>query len=107
MKSPFSDVEAVLRALLQAYRGREAVEATDGWQAEVMRRVRNIGPLQPMPDRLMLFTQLVWRLAPAACLLVIVTGALLLKFDFASGSNLLTSFFSDTTEITLAQLFPF
>jgi len=107
MRSDLGDVEVMLRSLLEVYRNRAAAAVSDGWQAGVMRRIRNIGPLQPMPDRLVLFARLVWRLAPAACLLVLVTGALLLKIDFTSGSNLLRSFFSDTAEITLAQLFPF
>jgi len=93
--------------LLQAYHEKEKLQVGDQWHLNVMGTVRRLGPLQVKPDLLMQFGQFVWRLTPATCLLIIMSAAVLLKFDFTPDYNVLLSLFiADAEEISLVQLLP-
>ena len=106
MKSLEYRQEVLKKILLRKYHEKEKLELGDRWQANVMRRVRNLGPFQPKPDPLMQFGQFVWRLTPITCLLIIMSVAVLLKFDFTPDYNVLISFITDAEEISLVQLLP-
>jgi hypothetical protein len=106
MKSVEYRLEVLKKILLQAYHEKEKLESGDQWHMNVMRRVRKLGPLPSKPDPLMQFGQFVWRLTPVTCLLVIVSAAVLLKFDFTPDYNVLISFITDAEDISLAQLLP-
>ncbi|MEW6670554.1 MAG: hypothetical protein AB1427_02560 [Thermodesulfobacteriota bacterium] len=106
MKPSEDRMEVLKKILTQAYRQKETLALDDRWQANVMRHVRNIGPLQFRPDPLMQFGQFVWRLAPVTCLLIILSAFVLLKFDFTPEYNMLIAFVPDAEEISLAQLLP-
>jgi hypothetical protein len=99
-------LETLKRILLQAYHEKEKLESGDRWHLNVMGFVRKIGPLQVKPDPLMQFGQFVWRLSPVTCLLIIMSAAVLLKFDFTPDYNVLISFITDAEEVSLVQLLP-
>jgi hypothetical protein len=99
-------LEALKKILLQAYHEKEKLELGDQWHTKVMDRVRKLGPLSSGPDPLMQFGQFVWRLTPVTCLLIIMSLAVLLKYDFTPGYNVLISFIPEAEEISLAQLLP-
>ena len=99
-------LEVLKKILLQAYHEKEKLELSDRWPMNVMGRVRRIGPLQAKPDPLMQFGQFVWRLTPVTCLLIIMSAAVLLKFDFTPDYSVLISFITDAEEISLVQLLP-
>ena len=106
MKSLEYRLEVLKKILLQGYHEKEKLVLGDQWPMNVMGRVRRIGPLQAKPDPLMQFGQFVWRLTPVTCLLIIMSAAVLLKFDFTPDYNVLISFITDAEEISLAQLLP-
>ena len=106
MKSLEYRQEVLKKVLLKRYHEKEKLELDDRWHMNVMSRVRRIGPLQAKPDPLMQFGQFVWRLTPVTCLLIIMSAAVLLKFDFTPDYNVLISFITDAEEISLAQLLP-
>lgn len=106
MKSLEYGLEVLKKILLQAYHEKEKLELSDRWHMNVMGRVRRLGPLQAKPDPLMQFGQFVWRLTPVTCLLIIMSAAVLLKFDFTPDYNVLISFITDAEEISLVQLLP-
>ena len=106
MKSVEYRLEVLKKILLQAYHEKEKLELGDQCHMNVMRRVRKLGPLPSKPDSLMQFGQFVWRLTPVTCLLIIMSVAVLLKFDFTPDYNMLISFVTDAEEISLAQLLP-
>lgn len=106
MKSLDDRLGVLKKMLFQAYQEKEKLELNDRWQINVMRRVRNLGPLQSKPDPLMQFGQLVWRLAPVSCLLIIISAVVLLEFDFRPDYNVLISFVADAEETSLVQLLP-
>ena len=104
--SPNKDEHEALREILrQAYQERENVEVGDHWQEEVMHRIRELGEIEARPSSLVMFQQLVWRLAPVTCLLILGLTLLLSSFDFISGYDVIQLLMNSTEEITLNQFF--
>ena len=99
--------EALKKILREAYLEKEHAEVDDQWQVDVMRRIRNLRPVQSSSSFFMLFEQFVWRLTPATCALILIFAALLFKADFTPEYEVFTSLIYDTEEVTLAQLFEF
>ena len=97
--------EALRQVLRRAYQDREKVEVTDQWQEEVMRRVRNTGPIEATPSFLLMFERLVWRLAPVICLLILGLTLLLSSVNFAPGDDAVQLLMNGTEEPTLVQFF--
>ena len=85
MNSPKTEHEVVKAILRKAYREKENVEVGDQWQQKAMRRVQNLGALQPTPSFPEMLEQLVWRLAPVTCLLILGLTVLFAVSDFTSG----------------------
>ncbi len=107
MRSRRHELEALKRILRRAYHEKENLEVGEQWQLNVMRRIRDLGPIKSRPDFFMLFEQLVWRVTPATCLLIIALVIIFLDLDFSPQYEVFTSFIYDTGEVTLAQLFEF
>lgn len=89
--------------LKRAYLARDYAEIGTGWQQKLMARVREIGPLSAEARFLPLFEQFVWRLVPAACLLVLVLIALLATSHTPSGDPL-QLLLNDMEESVFTQL---
>ena len=97
--------EELRQVLRRAYQEREKAEVTDQWQEEVMRRIRELGKIEASPSFLAMFEQLVWRLVPVICLLILGLTVLLSSFDFISGYDVIELLINSTEEITLNQFF--
>jgi len=97
--------QALREILRRAYHERENVEVGDQWQEEVMRRIRELDEIEARPSSLVMFEQLVWRLAPLTCLLILGLTLLLSSFDFISGYDVIQLLMNSTEEITLNQFF--
>ena len=104
--TPIKDQHQTLRELLrQAYREKEKVEVGDQWQQEVMRRIGELGEIEASPSYLVMLEQLVWRLVPVTCILIISLTVLLSSFDFISGYDIIQLTMNSTEQITLNQFF--
>jgi len=104
--TPRKDEDEALREILRrAYKERENVEVGDQWQEEVMRRIGELGEIKARPSSLAMFEQLVWRLAPVTCLLILGLTLLLSSFDFISNDDVMQLLINNTDEITLNQFF--
>ena len=97
--------EALIRILQRAHQEKEKLEIGDQWQEEVMRRIRELGEIEARPGSLVMFEQLVWRLAPLTCLLILGLTLLLSSVDFISGYDVIQLLMNSTEEITLNQFF--
>ena len=97
--------EALREILRRAYLEKEKVEVGDRWQEEVMRRIRELGEIEERPSSLVMLQQIVWRLAPLTCLLILGLTVLLSSSDFISGDDVIQLLMNGTEEITLNQLF--
>ena len=105
MNTPDTGHDRLQEILGQAYREKEEIIVGDQWQDEVMRRVRELGPIQSTPRFAEFLEQFIWRLAPAACLLILALTALLIFSDFSSEYELYQMLMNGIEEQTFAQLF--
>ena len=102
MNSLKTEPEVMQAILRKAHRQKENVEVGDQWQQEVMRRVRELGALQPAPSFSEMLEQLVWRLAPVICLLILGLTVLFAVSDFTSGYEVFQLLMNGTEELTFA-----
>jgi hypothetical protein len=105
MRSRISENESLKKAFRDIYAAKEREETGDGWQFQVMKRVRRIGPLTPASNFLPAFEHFVWRLAPVSCLLVIALTLLLMNIDFGGGNDYLGTVTVDLEQPTLVEIF--
>lgn len=105
MTSIKDEHEELREILRRAYRDKENVEVGDQWQEEVMRRIRELDEIEERPSSLVMFEQLVWRLAPLTCLLILGLTVLLSSSDFISGDDVIQLLMNGTEELTLNQFF--
>ena len=105
MTSIKNEHEALREILRRAYRDKENVEVGDQWQEEVMRRIRELGEIEERPSSLVMLQQIVWRLAPLTCLLILGLTVLLSSSDFISGDDVIQLLVNGTEELTLNQFF--
>ena len=104
--TPIKDQHQALRELLRrAYREKEKVEVGDQWQQEVMRRIGELGEIEASPSYLVMLEQLVWRLVPVTCILIIGLTVLLSSFNFISGYDIIQITMNSTEQLTLNQFF--
>ncbi|UCG14329.1 MAG: hypothetical protein JSU72_07690 [Deltaproteobacteria bacterium] len=68
-----------------------------------MGRIRNLGPIEAKPSFLLMFEQLVWRLAPVTCLLILGLTLLLSSVSFTPEYEAVQLLMNGTEELTLVQ----
>ena len=97
--------ETLQKILRRAYFEKENTEIDVRWQAETMRRIRALGPLQLPANYFTVFEQLVWRLAPVVCVLILLLTAGILKFGFISEYEMAKMFAECPLEAPFLELF--
>jgi hypothetical protein len=102
MNPPKTEPEVLQATLRKAYQEKENIEVGDQWQQEVMRRVRELGALQATPSFPEMLEQLVWRLAPVTCLLILGLTVLFAVSDFTSRYEVFQLLMNGTEELTFA-----
>jgi hypothetical protein len=107
MRSRTSEKEALKRAFRDAYSAKEREGHGNEWQSQVMRRIRQIGPLNANVGFWPAFEHLVWRLVPVSCLLVLVLTVALLTMDLDHTNDYLGTVTADLEKPTLTELFGF
>lgn len=74
------------------------------WQADTMRQIRHIGPLNSNLGYFLQFGQNIWRLVPVACILIIALTVMVIQSDFIPQDAVLTVFDYTMEELTLIQV---
>ena len=105
MKFQLTENKALKKACREAHFAREGVASGDQWRSEVMRRVRQIGPLRAGKRFWPALEHVVWRLAPVNCALIIMFIILFLKMGLDPGSDVLAMLTVEAEEPSLSQLF--
>ncbi len=98
MKSLDPREREIMEALKREYRERaDEGEELPGraWEQAVMRRVRNMDSAGKEGDWWSLFELSVWRLAPAASILVVILSVLLFRLDLTGEYMVATAFMED------------
>ncbi len=105
MTTPPSGRDRLRESLSRAYHEKKPPEVGDRWRAALMARVREIGPITPIPMFLPSFERLVWRLVPVTALLSVILAIFLIKLGFTSGHDALQSFLNSMEEWAFIQFF--
>lgn len=89
----------------KAYDDRETVPVGGHrWTSDVMRRIRHLAPVASGKSFFLGFEQVIWRLAPAACLLIIVLATILLKTGVMPDDNVFQVLLNGDDDLTISQL---
>lgn len=106
MKLTHDDHEKVINTLKTAYHDHDTPEVDGQWQQNVMRDIRRLGPLGLPTNNATFLAQLLWRAAPAVCMLLLIIGAFLVNLDFVSDFELGTLLTEDPfTSMTIDSFF--
>ena len=90
------------QALKKAYHLRDAVPVEQGWETQVMRQVRGLGPLNRGPGWVDFIEGYFWKFAPVVCALILVLSvALIFQFDFISDAEMAKTFFEGSAGLFL------
>lgn len=98
------DMNKVNKVLSAAYHEKENIEVDELWSARVMDRIQSLGSQYTNMDYVGFFQQFVWKIAPVACVLVLLLGVALAQIDFVSDYELTKMFIEDPTELSLMTL---
>ena len=103
MKSRITENLSFRKALRRAYLSREKEGVRDDWPLKVMRRVREIGPMN-IPGFWHDFEQVVWRLAPVSGVLVLGLAFLFLNIGSGFSDDYLGVVTSELDQPTMGEL---
>lgn len=95
----------IRKVFAEAYHEKEKFEIEELWQARVMGHIRSLEPLSPVTSYLQLFEGFVWRLAPAACVLLLILAAIFIHMDFISEYEMARILFEDPVDFSLVLSF--
>jgi len=105
MRSRVSENESLKKAFREVYLAKAREGNGGDWPSRAMRRIRQIGPLRPAGGFWPAFENLVWRLAPVSCLLVLVLTFLYVNMDFGVDSDYLGTMAAEIEKPSLVELF--
>lgn len=88
----------------KAYDDKEAPHVGDRWTSYVMRRIRDLGPVASGKSFFLGFEQFVWRLAPVACLMIIVLAAILYNTGVVPDDSVFQVLMNGEDEVTISQI---
>ncbi|NWF55061.1 MAG: hypothetical protein HXY45_09735 [Syntrophaceae bacterium] len=97
--------DRIRKALRAVYYEKEKVELAGDWQSRVMGQIQTLGPLNLTGNYFELFEHLLWRLAPAVCVLVFVLSIALFSIDFVPAYEIAGWLTEDPAEFSLLELF--
>jgi hypothetical protein len=107
MRSYVSENESLKRAFRKAYFAKERAATGETWRSQIMRRVREIGPLESSAGFWPSFEHLVWRLVPVSCLLVVALTVLLLSMGPDFGHDYVGTVTAELEKPTLSEMLGF
>lgn len=86
--NPIDDIK-LKKKLINAYQYNPEIDISQIWQQNTMRTIRGIGPLKQDIPMGLPFQELVWKMAPALCILlaILITGMFSMDLSFESLIN--------------------
>ncbi|OQY05845.1 MAG: hypothetical protein B6I22_06785 [Desulfobacteraceae bacterium 4572_123] len=104
MKLSTTDHNKIKKELSAVWSEQADFKESRTWQANTMRQIRRIGPLDNGQGYFLQLGQNIWRLAPVACILIIALTAMVIRTDFFPQDAVLTVFDYDMEELILKQV---
>jgi hypothetical protein len=104
MKITEEDLKRIRKILSDAYGSGPAAPLGGAWRAGVMDHIRRL-PSREIPAAFgEQFYRIVWRLVPAACILILILGITLFTTEFFPEYELAKQFIEHPTAYTVARL---
>ena len=97
-------LEPIFRKAYQEKDNIDSAELDEVWQANVMRQIRQRGPLNDKKDFLPRFQQVAWRLAPVTCLLIIALAIWTFQMNITSEYEMAAFVFDDPMGYNFIEL---
>ena len=104
MKSINFEFDRLMEVFRSVHLEKKKAAVHDRWQLEVMRRIRNLDPVGYRTPFLTVFEEFIWRLAPAACVLIITLAVMLMLTDFTAENEIFSLFINNSDEISLGEI---
>ena len=95
----------VISAFKTAHHENEKLHVSDSWQIGVLNLIREESKNDFRASFFDLFQQLVWKLVPVTCVLVLLLGILLIRTDFVSDYEMVKLFVNDPSDLSLFSLY--
>ena len=105
MKLTEDKLKKIKDALAAAYFQKEEAGQNEMGKAGVMNRIRRLRPLSSDKGYLAYFEPFIWRLAPVACLLIIVLSFAIANTDPFFDTEMTMAFLEDPADFSLFSLF--
>ncbi len=101
---PIDDIKLKKR-LIKAYQDNPDVAINPLWQQNMMRKIRGIGPLKQDISFGLSFQELVWKMAPALCILltILITG--MFSMDLSVETVISETFINDPVAVIYNGIF--
>lgn len=104
MKITEEDLKRIRKVLSDSYGSGEAAPLGAAWRAGVMDHIRTL-PSREIPEAFgEQFYRIAWRLVPAVCILILITGFILFNSEFFPEYEMAKQFIEDPTAYTVARI---
>ena len=97
--------EYLEHAVKMAYHDRKVPELSIRWRENVMRAVRNIGPLTATFNPIMFAQRFVWRFVTAACIVVVMLLGYMWYAGVSPIEDVTDRFRDDPVQLTIVQVY--
>ena len=88
MKPLWDDKRKLADLLRRAYFEKEKIEVNDRWQQNTMSAIRHLGERKFETPFSKVFEQMVWRMSPVACAMIIILLFVFLNIDIVATPDL-------------------
>ncbi|MBC2716191.1 MAG: hypothetical protein HF978_12860 [Desulfobacteraceae bacterium] len=99
------DDNKLKQKLIDAYWSDPEIDINPVWQQNMMRKIRGIGPLKQDISTGLSFQELVWKIAPALCLLLVILITGMFSMDLSFETLINESFIDDPVVIIYNGIF--
>ena len=98
------ELRVIKEIFKKAYDGKEAAFEGDEWRLNVMARIRNLEPVTSGKLFFIGLEQVLWRLAPVACLMIIALTIILYKLEMVPDYSIFQVLMNGEEEPTISQI---
>lgn len=95
----------LIKALKTTYLERENIHVSDHWKIRVLNNIRVNTFYDAKLRYFDLFQQFVWKIAPVACILIIILGIAITRIDFLANFKLFKTLINDPSDLSIFSLF--
>ena len=96
--------DVLKKILRQAYFNKESIIVGNQWQHGVMRQIRNLAPANSDASYFLGLEQLVWKLTPAVCLMILILAIVLYHFEIFPEYGVIQALAYGDEELSISQI---